>query len=147
MKLVACVSLTVFMSAAGLVFPRCSDASGLPVSETSSKDAADQVKEISTDQLRALINSRRPFLLIDVREDDEWQAGHAKSAIHIPRLMLSARIASVAPQKNTQIVLYCLAGRRSAAGAEVLQQNGYTKVFSLAGGFRSYQQAGLPVEQ
>ena len=89
----------------------------------------------------------RTFTLIDVREDNEWQAGHAAAAIHISRWTLSGRIGTVVPDKTACIVLYCLGGARSAAAAESLQKMGYTNVFSLTGGFKNYQLAGLPIQK
>jgi rhodanese-related sulfurtransferase len=87
------------------------------------------------------------FTLIDVREDNEWQAGHAATAIHISRWTLSGRIGTVVPDKTARIVLYCLGGVRSAAVAATLQKMGYTNVFSLTGGFKNYQLAGLPIQK
>jgi rhodanese-related sulfurtransferase len=87
------------------------------------------------------------FTLIDVREDNEWQAGHAAAAIHISRWTLSGRIGTVVPDKTARIVLYCLGGVRSAAAAGALQKMGYTNVFSLTGGFMHYQLEGLPIQK
>ena len=89
----------------------------------------------------------RTFTLIDVREDDEWQAGHAATAIHISRWTLSGKIGAVVPDKTAYIVLYCLGGVRSAVVAEALQKMGYTNVYSLTGGFKNYRLAGLPVRK
>ena len=111
------------------------------------KDASEQVKEISTSQLIDWMTTGRTFTLIDVREDNEWQAGHAAAAIHISRWTLSGRIGTVVPDKTACIVLYCLGGARSAAAAESLQKMGYTNVFSLTGGFKNYQLAGLPIQK
>ena len=111
------------------------------------KDASEQIKEISTSQLIDWMTTGRTFTLIDVREDNEWQAGHAAAAIHISRWTLSGKIGTVVPDKTARIVLYCLGGVRSAAAAESLQKMGYTNVFSLAGGFKNYQLAGLPVQK
>jgi rhodanese-related sulfurtransferase len=111
------------------------------------KDASEQVKEISTSQLIDWMTTGRTFTLIDVREDNEWQAGHAAAAIHISRWTLSGRIGAVVPDKTACIVLYCLGGAQSAAAAESLQKMGYTNVFSLTGGFKNYQLAGLPIQK
>jgi rhodanese-related sulfurtransferase len=111
------------------------------------KDASEQVMEISTSQLIDWMTTGRTFTLIDVREDNEWQAGHAAAAIHISRWTLSGRIGTVVPDKTACIVLYCLGGARSAAAAESLQKMGYTNVFSLTGGFKNYQLAGLPIQK
>jgi rhodanese-related sulfurtransferase len=116
-------------------------------SSTPAKDPSEQIKEISTSQLKAWMSTGQTFTLIDVREDNEWQEGHAATALHIPRWTLSGRIGTVVPDKTARIVLYCLGGVRSAAAAEALQKMGYTNVFSLTGGFKNYQLAGLPVQK
>ena len=116
-------------------------------SSTPAKDASEQIKEISTSQLKDWMTTGRTFTLIDVREDNEWQAGHAAAAIHISRWTLSGKIGTVVPDKTARIVLYCLGGVRSAAAAAALQKMGYTNVFSLTGGFKSYQLAGLPIRK
>jgi rhodanese-related sulfurtransferase len=67
--------------------------------------------------------------------------------MHISRGTLTGRIGSVVPDKTARIVLYCLGGVRSAAAAETLQKMGYTNVYSLTGGFKNYQLAGLPVQR
>jgi rhodanese-related sulfurtransferase len=114
---------------------------------TPTKDASEQIKEISTSHLKAWMTTGQTFTLIDVREDNEWQEGHAAMALHIPRWTVSGRIGIVVPDKTARIVLYCLGGARSAAAAESLQKMGYTNVYSLAGGFKNYQLAGLPMQK
>jgi phage shock protein E len=113
--------------------------------ESPAKNASEQISEISAAQLKDWMASGQPLTLIDVREDNEWQAGHAASAIHVSRWTLSEKIGAVVPDKTARIVLYCLAGKRSAMAAGTLQKMGYTNVFSLAGGFKDYQLAGLPI--
>ena len=111
------------------------------------RSAGEQFKEISTSQLRDWMTAGEKFLLIDVREDNEWQAGHAATAMHISRWTLSSKIGTAVPDKTARIVLYCLGGSRSATGAETLQKIGYKNVFSLKGGFKNYQLAGLPIQR
>lgn len=110
-------------------------------------NAAEKIKEISTSQLKGWMTTGQTFTLIDVREDNEWQAGHAASAMHISRWRLSSKIGMVVPDKAAPVVLYCQGGVRSAAAAETLQKMGYTNVFSLTGGLKSYQLAGLPLQK
>jgi rhodanese-related sulfurtransferase len=124
----------------------CRSSSG-PESSPPAKDASDQIKEISTSQLKDWMADGQPLTLIDVREDDEWQAGHAATAIHIPRMALPGAIGAAAPDKTARIVLYCQGGVRSAAAADTLQKMGYSNVFSLTGGFMHYQLAGLPAQK
>jgi rhodanese-related sulfurtransferase len=114
---------------------------------TPAKDPSEQIKEISTSQLKAWMTTGQRFTLIDVREDNEWQEGHVATALHIPRWTVSGRIGTVVPDKTARIVLYCLGGARSAAAAEALQKMGYRNVFSLTGGFQNYQLAGLPMQK
>lgn len=116
-------------------------------SASAANGPSEEVKQISTSELKDWMMKHRKFTLIDVREDNEWQAGHAANAIHISRWTLPSKIGTAVPDKNAHIVLYCLGGVRSAAAAATLQKMGYTNVFSLSGGFRSYQLAGLPVEK
>jgi rhodanese-related sulfurtransferase len=123
----------------------CSCHSTQPEGGADTSAKAVTVREVSAAELKTWLASGRRLALIDVRNDDEWQAGHAASAVHIARWTLAERIGTIAPDKSSLIVLYCLAGRRSAASAEYLQTLGYSNVYSLAGGFRSYIAAGLPV--
>ena len=116
-------------------------------SSVPAKDPTEQIKEVSTSQLKGWMTAGQPLTLIDVREDNEWQAGHAAAAIHISRWTLSGKIGTVVPDKTARIVLYCLGGVRSAAAAAALQKMGYTNVFSLTGGFKMYQLAGLPIQK
>lgn len=111
------------------------------------KDAKTRVKELNVDQLKALQSSGEKFTLIDVREDSEWAAGHAKDAVHIGKGVIERDIDSKMPQKDAKLVLYCAGGSRSALAADSLMRMGYTNVFSLAGGFSAYKSASLPTEK
>jgi rhodanese-related sulfurtransferase len=111
------------------------------------QDAKSRIKEVTVEQLKSLAASGEKYTLIDVREDNEWAAGHASGAAHVGRGVLEARIGAVAPQKDGMFILYCLGGFRSALAADTLQKMGYTHVSSLVGGFMAYQKAGLPVEK
>ena len=91
--------------------------------------------------------AQEQFLLVDVREDDEWKAGHAAGAIHLGKGIIERDIESAVPQKDACLVLYCGGGFRSALAADVLQKMGYTQAISSDGGWRAYTDAGLPVER
>lgn len=86
-------------------------------------------------------------LLIDTREESEWQAGHAAGAIHLGKGIIERDIETKVSDKSTKMVLYCGGGFRSALAADALQQMGYTNAISLDGGWRAWQQAGMPVEK
>jgi rhodanese-related sulfurtransferase len=111
------------------------------------KDAKTRVKEIDIEQLKALQSSGDKFTLIDVREDNEWAAGHAKSAIHIGKGVIERDIELRIPQKDARLVLYCGRGSRSALAADALAKMGYSNVVSLAGGWAAYKSANLPIEK
>ena len=111
------------------------------------EDAKSRIKETPVTQLKTWLDSGQKLVLIDVREDSEWQAGHAASATHIGRGTLEREIEKAVPDKAQRVVLYCHSGARSALAADTLQKMGYTNVFSLAGGYAGYQDAGFPSQK
>jgi rhodanese-related sulfurtransferase len=98
------------------------------------------------DELQHWISSGKPVHLVDVREESEYAAGHAKGARHIGRGVLERDIEVLIPDIHACIVLYCGGGYRSALAADSLKRMGYTQVFSMDGGIRAWQVAGLPEE-
>lgn len=78
--------------------------------------------------------------MIDVREDNEWETGHAAGATHIGRGVIERDIIGKFPDKNAELILYCGGGYRSALAADNLQKMGYTNVLSMAGGWTAYQE-------
>jgi rhodanese-related sulfurtransferase len=111
------------------------------------KDAKTRVREIGADRLGALQKAAPAPILVDVREDNEWDKSRIPGAIHVGRGVLEASIESRVPQKSTPIVVYCQSGGRSAVATDVLTKMGYTNVSSLAGGLAGYLAAGLPVDK
>ena len=95
---------------------------------------------------KMLAEDQRP-LLIDTREDNEWAAGHAAGAVHLSKGIIERDIETKVPDKSTIMVLYCGGGFRSALAADALQKMGYSNVISLDGGWRAWQQSGMPVER
>jgi rhodanese-related sulfurtransferase len=108
-------------------------------------DAKSRVKEIDIDQYRKM--SKDGHVLIDVREDHEWTAGHAAGAIHLGKGIIERDIETKVPDKSATMVLYCGGGFRSALVADALQKMGYKNPISLDGGWRAWTGAGLPVEK
>src|SRR5579859_4799350 len=92
---------------------------------------------------KMLADGSKP-LLIDVREDSEWAAGHAAGAIHLGKGIIERDIETKVPDKGAKLVLYCGGGFRSALAADALQQMGYQNAISLDGGWRAWQESGLP---
>jgi len=109
-------------------------------------DAKTRIREITIDQYREMLQSGSAAQLIDVREDSEYAAGHARGAVHLGRGVIERDIEDVIPDKSAKLVLYCGGGFRSALAADNIQRMGYTNVLSLDGGWRAILIAGLPVE-
>lgn len=103
------------------------------------------VREIDAAEYVAMRERGDEHLLIDVREDNEYAAGHAEGAKHLSRGIIERDIEKEIPDKSARMVLYCGGGFRSALAAASLQKMGYTGVISLNGGWRAYEEAGLPV--
>jgi rhodanese-related sulfurtransferase len=110
-------------------------------------DSLSRVREISIEEVRGDLESSVDFALVDVREDSEWNAAHATGAIHLGKGIIERDIETVIPELNKKIVLYCGGGYRSALAADALQQMGYEAVFSLAGGWRAWKAANMPIDQ
>jgi rhodanese-related sulfurtransferase len=109
-------------------------------------DAKARVKETDIDGYKAMLARDEKPLLVDIREDAEYAAGHAVGAVHIGKGVIERDIETKIPNKDTPMVLYCGGGFRSALAADALQTMGYTNVVSLDGGWRAIQASGLPVE-
>jgi rhodanese-related sulfurtransferase len=81
--------------------------------------------------------------LLDVREPDEWEAGHAPGAHHLPMMEIPARMAEV--PTDTEVVVVCRSGGRSGQVVSYLMGNGWDNVRNLDGGMRSWDAAGRPM--
>ena len=110
-------------------------------------DAKSRVRQIDIEGYRKMQAAGDPHVLVDVREDNEWAAGHAAGAVHLGKGIIERDIEAKVPDKHTRLVLYCGGGYRSALAADNLQKMGYTDAISLDGGWKAWQQAGLPVEK
>lgn len=105
-----------------------------------------RITECSIDDVRARLARGERFELVDVREDHEWTVDHLAGARHIGRGILERDVETLIPDKDADIVLYCGGGYRSALAADNLQQMGYRRVRSMAGGIRAWREAGHPLE-
>lgn len=94
----------------------------------------------------ATLHAEQKAVIIDVREDNEWQAQHIAGAIHIPLGQLEQRLAELKPYQHSQIITHCRSGKRSAQAASVLQAAGFDKVYNMAGGLIAWEKQGLKVE-
>ncbi|RYZ34969.1 MAG: molybdopterin-synthase adenylyltransferase MoeB [Myxococcaceae bacterium] len=105
-----------------------------------------EIREVSHEHVRQLLDSGASVKLIDVREADEYAGGRLPGAVHIPRGYLELRIEEKAG-RDEEVVLYCAGGTRSALAARTLRELGYTRVSSLAGGYNRWSDAAYPVEK
>ena len=111
------------------------------------EEAKKRVKETGIEDYKKMLAAAPEHLLVDVREDNEWAAGHAAGAIHLGKGVIERDIETMIPDKSATIVLYCGGGFRSALAADALQRMGYANPISLDGGWRAYQASGLPIEK
>jgi sulfur-carrier protein adenylyltransferase/sulfurtransferase len=105
-----------------------------------------EIDEVDAAGARALLDSAEPPLLVDVREQDEWDEGHIPGAVHVPRGFLESRIEQAAPDRAQRVVLYCAGGNRSVFAAKSLEELGYENVVSLAGGYTDWKRNGFPTQ-
>ncbi len=110
-------------------------------------DAQTRVRELDVSETRARLAANPQALLIDVREDNEWQRGHAAGAQHLGRGIIERDIEARVPAHDAELILYCGGGYRSALAADNLQRMGYTNVYSMAGGWKAWKDEGAPLEE
>jgi rhodanese-related sulfurtransferase len=109
-------------------------------------DARGRVRETTPEQVRQKQEAGESFHFIDVREDNEWQKGHAAGARHLGKGIIERDVEKAIPDHDAEIVLYCGGGYRSALAADALQQMGYTNVISMDGGWKRWRELGYPTE-
>jgi rhodanese-related sulfurtransferase len=110
------------------------------------EDAKSRVREVTVEEARKRLETAKARL-IDVRKESEWEAGHALGAQHIGKGVIERDIEQKVPDRNSELILYCGGGFRSALATDNLQKMGYTNVASMSGGWRAWQAAGAPVEK
>ena len=110
------------------------------------EDAKTRVRELSVAETRERLAANTSARLIDVREDNEWHAGHAAGAQHLGRGIIERDVEHEFPDKDTELILYCGGGYRSALAADNLQRMGYRQVYSMAGGWKAWKDSNAPVE-
>ena len=109
-------------------------------------DAKSRIAQIDIDGYRKLVAAGEAHILVDVREESEFAAGHVRGALHMSKGTIERDIEAKVPDSATKMVLYCGGGYRSALVADNLQKMGYTEVISLDGGWRALKESGLPLE-
>jgi rhodanese-related sulfurtransferase len=108
------------------------------------QDAKKRVKETSVADVKRRLDAGEKFVLVDVREDNEWANGHLPGAVHLGKGIIERDIEQRVPDTSAKVILYCGGGFRSALAGDNLQKMGYTNVESMDGGWRGWVEAGLP---
>src|SRR5690348_6993110 len=103
-----------------------------------------EIDEVDAAGAADLLASAEPPALVDIREQDEWDEGHIPGAVHIPRGNLESRVEATVPDKERPVLLYCAGGSRSVFAAKTLEELGYERVWSLAGGYTDWKRNGHP---
>jgi len=110
-------------------------------------EAKTRIEELSVAETRARLAQNPKAVLIDVREESEWNADHAVEAIHLGKGIFERDLEKRVPDKTVEIIMYCGGGFRSALTADAAQRMGYKKVFSLAGGYKAMVSANWPMNK
>jgi rhodanese-related sulfurtransferase len=110
-------------------------------------EARTRIKEITLEEARKRLSQNSQAMLLDVREDHEWEAGHAAQAIHLGKGILERDLEKKYPDFQREIIMYCGGGYRSALTADAAQKMGYRNVYSLIGGYKAIVAANWPITQ
>ena len=108
-------------------------------------DARKRVRETNVNEIKARLDHKDKFTLVDVREESEYAKDHLPGAIHIGKGVIERDIETKVPDFNAPLVLYCGGGFRSALAADNLQKMGYTNVLSMDGGIRDWREKNFPL--
>jgi rhodanese-related sulfurtransferase len=109
-------------------------------------DAKSRVRENTPEDVKRKQEAGESFYFVDVREDNEWQKGHATGAIHLGKGIIERDIETAVPDHDAEIILYCGGGFRSALAGDALQKMGYKNVISMDGGWKRWRELGYPIE-
>lgn len=108
-------------------------------------DAKSRVRETTVDEVKSRLDRGDKFTLVDVREESEWQKDHLPGAIHMSKGVIERDVEQKVPDLNTEMILYCGGGFRSALAADNLQKMGYKNVISMDGGIRGWREKNYPL--
>jgi len=108
-------------------------------------DARRRIRETNVDEVKKRMDQGDKFLLVDVREESEFAKDHLPGAIHLGKGVIERDIEGEVPNLDTEMVLYCGGGFRSALAADNLQKMGYTNVISMDGGIRGWRERAYPL--
>jgi rhodanese-related sulfurtransferase len=108
-------------------------------------DAKSRVRETTVDEVKTRIDRGDKFLLVDVREESEWQKDHLPGAMHMSKGVIERDVEQKVPDLDAEMILYCGGGFRSALAADNLHKMGYKNVISMDGGIRGWREKNYPL--
>ena len=111
------------------------------------KSSLETVGECDIHEVKAMLDAKEDFSLIDVREDREWIQGHIAGAEHLGKGIIERDVENIVINKNKLIVLYCQGGFRSALAGESIKKMGYERVLSMSGGFGEWINNNFPIDK
>jgi molybdopterin/thiamine biosynthesis adenylyltransferase/rhodanese-related sulfurtransferase len=111
------------------------------------EEARRVVPEWNIDQVKEHLGNGNDYVLLDVREKDEYREGHLTGAVSLPRGFLELRVEQAVPDKAKPIIAYCAGGTRSLLAARQLKDMGYQTVISMSGGYGAWKGAGYQWKQ
>ncbi len=109
-------------------------------------DAKSRVRQTIPEEVKKRLDNGDKLLIVDTREDNEWEKGRIAGALHLGKGIIERDIETAVPDKRQEIILYCGGGFRSALSADNLQKMGYKNVISMDGGWRKWKELGYPTE-
>ena len=109
-------------------------------------DARQNIPEMTVQEVHEYIEEGNDPVLLDVRGLDEWERGHLKGSVHIPRGELEYQAEEAMPDKSREVIVICAGGVRSLLAGETLKAIGYENVISMDGGYGDWEDAHLPAE-
>jgi rhodanese-related sulfurtransferase len=110
-------------------------------------DAKKRVQETNVADVKRRLDAGEKLVLVDVREESEWNRGHLPGAVHLGKGIIERDIEQRVPDTDTKLILYCGGGFRSALSADNLQKMGYSSVESMDGGWKGWLEAGFPTQK
>jgi len=108
-------------------------------------EARPRVKELTLEEARQRLAANPKAVLVDVREDSEWQNGHATQAVHLGKGVFERDVEKLVPDTDAEMIMYCGGGYRSVLTCDVAQRMGYRNVSSLVGGYKALLAAQWPM--
>ncbi len=106
-------------------------------------EARKEVKELTVQEVKNLLENDGKYLLLDVREKEEYREGHLEESVSLPRGFLEIKVETTVPDKSTPVIAYCAGGVRSLLAAKDMKEMGYSEVISMSGGYSAWKAAGF----